>query len=99
MLWGSWRALAVWAAPSVAESAADAGVLPRRRCRVPGGSLEGTGERASAWRGSAGEQGSEMGRDEGGSVACRRSARACKTCALGAPRARMAGARRNASAF
>ena len=60
-------------------------------------SLEGTGERASAWRGSAGEQGSEMGRDEGGSAACRRSARACKTCALGAPRARTAGVRRNAS--
>jgi len=62
-------------------------------------SLEGTGERASAWRGSAGEQGSEMGRDEGGSAACRRSARACKTCALGAPRARTAPARRNASAI
>ena len=39
-------------------------------------SLECTGERASARRGSAGEQGSEMGRDEGGSAACRRSARA-----------------------
>ena len=60
-------------------------------------SLEGTGERASAWSGSAGEQGPEMGRDEGGRAACRLSARACKTCALGAPRARTAGARRNAS--
>ena len=62
-------------------------------------SLEGTGERASAWRGSAGGQGSEMGCDEGGSAACRRSARACKTGALGVPRARTAPARRNASAL
>ena len=61
--------------------------------------LEVCGEGASVWRGSAGELGPGTGRVEGGSAARRLSARACKTCALGAPRARTAGVRRNASAL
>ena len=56
------------------------------------------GEWASVVRGSAGEQGPGTGRDEGGSATRRLSARACKTCALGAPRARTGHARRNARA-
>ena len=49
--------------------------------------------------GSAMQRGPGSGRVACGSAACRRSARACKTCTLGAPRARTAPARRNASAL
>ena len=60
--------------------------------------LEVCCEGASVWRGSAGELGPVTGRVEGGSAARRLSARACKTCALGAPRARTGPTRRNARA-
>ena len=96
MLWGSWRALVVWAAPSAAESAADAGVPPRARPAAQQGARVIVEQGATGARLSDAE-GPGSGHVERGSAACRRSARACKTCALGAPRARTAGARRNAS--
>ena len=68
--------------------------LCQRRCRAP----EVAWRVGELVRGSAGEQGPGTGRVECGSVARRLSARACKTCALGAPRARTEPARRNARA-
>ena len=76
----------------VPPKASDGGAVGRQ------GSLEGTGEWARVVRVSAGEQGPGAGRGEGGSATRRLGARACKTCALGAPRARTGRARRNANA-
>ena len=82
----------------MAEATDDAGVPPMARPAAQQGA-RGIVEQGRLVRGSAMQRGPGPGRVECGSAACRLSARACKTCVLGAPRARTAPARRNASAI
>ena len=92
----SWGQLARWCGLGGAEHGRGryrrrraAKALCQRRCRAPEMAWRG-GELV---RGSAVEQGPGTGRVECGSAARRLSARACKMCALGAPRARTEPAR------
>ena len=72
-----------------AAKSSASGVAGRQRCR---------GGWASVVRVSVGEPGPCAGCGGGGSATRRLGARACKTCALGAPRARTERVRQNARA-